>query len=524
MKNRILFFLIVLLGLTPTLALAAPNMGVLDQIVQTFKSTSQGWVPGLKAYATALFWILVSIDFAWHAINQALKGEEFRDLIGGLFRKVMSYGFFYYVLLQADTWMPAILNSFVQASSSVGGVPANTGPSTVIGMGFDAADAISRKIDSLGLTDIGVIIVLGWVMIVVVLAYAVAAGQLLVTMVETYIASSAAVLLLGFGGSKWTLDYVQKVLGYIMGAGIKLFVLFLIIGVGKPLVDQCMATFASMPTMQISDALGPMAVAMVFTFLCFQVPSLAAALLSGSPSMTLGSMMATAATTAAGGVAAGATAIGGGLGALHQATGAGQAIGAASGLASAQMAAGQTSTLGSILGTPGQAAGNLMTEAKNSIKGAAANAGANTVGGRMAESMTAQKQSLQANQVAESPAAPPSPPDGGNPPGGNPPPGDGSSSPGDGVAPGPSTSEAATSSPTSAPASDSPSPAAASAPTGSGGGATSGSTGGGGGGAGSGSPKTLTDRINDLRNAKPMNTVQDAASASAPRVDINHAE
>lgn len=404
----------------PGLAFAAstPSTGTLDQIVQAFATTSAGWVPKLEYYANGIFWILVAIDFSWHTINLALAGEDFNGMVGGLLKKVMAYGFFYFVLEKADTWMPAVINSFAQIGGQVTGNN-NLSPSSVMDQGFAAVGAIQNQIAQLSVFTNGpAIITLGWVEIFIVLAYAVCSGQLLVTLVEAHLAGTAAIILLGFGGSRWTLDYVQKTLGYIMGAGIKLFVIYLIIGTGMPLIDSYVSTYnASGGTSPFSQSLGLMMVAMVFMFLCFQVPSLAAAMLSGGPSMTLGSMMATGATTLAAGAGAvgmaGATA----YGAAQSAAGLKQAVGAASSLANTQNA---------INPGTGSVAGNLASSAGQQLKqylGFGSNAGQGTFGGNMANSMNAQNQALNmGTQPVTPPGSNPPPPDNGGGNGGNNPP------------------------------------------------------------------------------------------------------
>ena len=52
------------------------------------------------------------------------------------------------------------------------------------------------------------------------IAFVVAAGQLLVALIESYFVISAAIIFLGFGGSRWTQDFVQKYLGYAIAIGV----------------------------------------------------------------------------------------------------------------------------------------------------------------------------------------------------------------------------------------------------------------------------------------------------------------
>ena len=510
MHTRLLKFLVVLAAimLIPASAYAGVETGSLDQIVKTFHDVSAGWVPKLKVYASSLFWLLVGLDFAWHTINQALQGDEFNGMIGGLMKKIMAYGFFYFVLMQADTWMPAIIGSFSTIGQTVGGGLA-TGPSTVMDQGFAAVGAIQGVLDQYNmLTSAPTVIVLGIVMIVVLAAYAVCAGQLLVTLVESYLAGSASIIMLGMGGSRWTLDYVQKVLGYTIGAGIKLFVMYLVIGIGLPMVDSYIHVYqASGGQGGVAQALGLLMMALILMFLSFQVPALASAVLTGSVSMTLGSMMSTMATAGAAGLAAAGTTGSTVLGAGSGAAGLSSAVGAASALAGA----------GS-----GSMAGNLLSSAAQEVGKKFQGASSGSFGGGMAANMGAAQQAFTMNNAAGSvppagnvpgavPPAPPAPP---APPSGPAAPDTGataastaSSAPATPVAP----ADAAASSAPAAPASNAPSAPASPAPA-----AANAQQSGT-------QPRTVADMLGEMQQATPGAQINDAASATAPNISINHA-
>ena len=72
----------------------------------------------------------------------------------------------------------------------------------------------------------------------VVFGFGIIAAQLLLTNVESYIVVGGGVLLLGFAGSRWTTDIASRYLSYAVAIGIKLFSLYLIIGIGNSLAGQ----------------------------------------------------------------------------------------------------------------------------------------------------------------------------------------------------------------------------------------------------------------------------------------------
>src|SRR6202011_6063043 len=79
----------------------------------------------------------------------------------------------------------------------------------------------------------------------VVIAFAIIAGQLLITLIESYIVIGAGVFMLGFTGSRWTLVFGEKYVGYAVSVGIKLFMLELIVGLGYALGQQWSALFGN---------------------------------------------------------------------------------------------------------------------------------------------------------------------------------------------------------------------------------------------------------------------------------------
>ncbi len=80
--------------------------------------------------------------------------------------------------------------------------------------------------------------------LIVVVAFATIAAQLPVAR-ESFIVMGAGILLIGFSGSRWTKFFTERYLSYVASVGVKLFVLYLIMGAGVsiaarwvPVMDQ----------------------------------------------------------------------------------------------------------------------------------------------------------------------------------------------------------------------------------------------------------------------------------------------
>ncbi len=308
-----------------------PSIHILDRVDATFKPLQDTWYTAIRAYAEVLFWLLVLVDFGWSAIIYVLEKNDITEIITSFTKKIFSIGFFWGLLKLSDTWVPAIINSFRQIGTSVGNVSSVT-PDGIVSTGFELAKGAFMLLKGLGVIDvISVVFPITFIAILVFLAFLFVAAQLLVTLIESYIAVGAGVILLGFGGSRWTTDFATKYLQYAVGTGLKLMILYLIVGSGQTLFDSMVLDTENL----MASCLAAMGSAVTYAFLAIQVPQIASSMMSGSPSLTAGAMAgaaiqlgAAAAGAAAATGAATRSATTGGTKAAAGATGLANALGA----------------------------------------------------------------------------------------------------------------------------------------------------------------------------------------------------
>jgi type IV secretion system protein TrbL len=322
-----LLFFLALLPITaladsaPVCVPGAGQGGILTGLAHQFSGTTQPWMTTALHYAQGLFFALVAIEIAWSAITYVLQKDSLPDFVASLLLKILGVGFFFIVLQPqyGPVWIGDIISSFSQAGSAISGqVQLTPGdPSSVFNCGTDIANAMLESTsENQGMTlgnllpMIEIVLTSMICALGVVLAFAIIAGQLLITLVESYIVIGAGVFMLGFTGSRWTLVFGEKYVGYAVSIGIKLFMLELIVGLGFDLGQQWGSLFANgiAPPETYIEVVGA---ALVFGFLAWQIPSLAASLMNGAPRMTLGSFVSTAGAVAVGGVI-----VGSGVGAL----------------------------------------------------------------------------------------------------------------------------------------------------------------------------------------------------------------
>ncbi|MFC3110927.1 P-type conjugative transfer protein TrbL [Undibacterium arcticum] len=361
-------FILVVLGSASieSLAQASTTFNVLNPVRDSYAQFQNTWYTSIRATAERLFWILVSVDFAWSGVIYVLEKNDIAEIVISNVKKILTIGFFYSLLKFSNTWIPAIIDSFTKIGQTAGNVSASTAsPDGLAGTGFELAMAAFKAIHDLGMLDsLAVIFPVTMVAIIILLSFLFVAAQLLVTQIESFLAIGAGVILLGFGGSRWTTDFATKYLQYAVGTGIKLMLLYLVVGVGQTITQQLYID----PNQLIDSCLKCMGVALVFGYLAIQIPAMASAMMSGSPSMTAGALAGAALTMGAAAAGAGGAAVAGGKaaqggagGAMAGAAGLSKALGA--GMSSA-MDVGKTGMAGAM-----HAAGQVANEAVGMAKG-----------------------------------------------------------------------------------------------------------------------------------------------------------
>jgi type IV secretion system protein TrbL len=279
-----------------------------------YKGLEGQWISKLLGAAQRLFVLLAGIEVIWSFTLLALEKADFQLLTATIIRKIMWIGIFYALLLYGVTpdgggWIPAILNSFQllgQTASAVGPL----GPSAIVGFGVNTSvDLLSAASDAGFLTDMGTALTLVFCAVVIFIAYLAVAIQFVVALVESYLVIGGGVILLGFGGSRWTAPYVERYLAYSVSVGLKILILYLLVGAGMTL-SQGWAQVA----LGIGNSAEPArtgfdlaAAAVMFLAVCWMSPKLASAILGGASVLTGGDLAAVGVGLAAGTAAAAMT-------------------------------------------------------------------------------------------------------------------------------------------------------------------------------------------------------------------------
>jgi type IV secretion system protein TrbL len=336
---------------------------------QQIEQAANAWIPTIMQEASFLFYVLATLDFAWGA-PQLLREHDFNGLFLSLIKKLLVISFFYAVLINGQTWIPAIVNSFAQLGANAAGVSVAQNPSDIMAQGIQIASDLFTKISATSLlTEPGGAITTTLAACIVLASYIIITLHYVVTKLEAIIVMSAGYIFLGFGGSRWTSPYFERYISLAVSTGVRLMLIYLMLGVFKTISNNWIATMngytADQPITQIFPTLMSM---LLFAFASWMIPKMAASIASG----TLGSGAA-------------------------DLVGMGAEIGKAAALGAATVA------VVAATGGAGAVAGGALaaTETAGAMGGAEAASGAASAAGGVGEA---------AAETAGSPSSPPAPP------------------------------------------------------------------------------------------------------------------
>ena len=280
-------------------------------------------------------------------------------------RKILVIGFFTYLIFNFPQFMKMVIDSMIKAGLVAGGgnfsLSNFLNPSDMVDHGIRISNHILENLPVSSFFS-GKAAVMGLCALAIVVSFIVIAIQIIKTFIEFYMLSVVGVLLLPFGVFRHTAFLAEKTFGMMVGFAVKLLVLSFIVSLIDPVVSTLDVTDPN-KELEWASIVVTMCVAILIAILAWNIPAVAAAMLTGGPSLTAG--------TAIAGTMAGAMGVAaGGMAALSAARTAGSAmVGATKAAAGVSTAA----TMGAATAATGGA--GVVGQAGAALKGAASYAG-----------------------------------------------------------------------------------------------------------------------------------------------------
>ena len=275
------------------------------------------WDSGRAAATSAaatLFALLAAIEVTWTAIVMTLEKTDMQAWVATVIKKMMGIGIFWALLKYGATWLPAIVNSFIRIGQN-GSNQTALNPSSILVEGLNISGKLFSTAGQMGLSfDFGTAICLAFAGIGIFLSFAIVCVHFVMAMVESYIVLGAGYIFLGFGGSRWTSSYVERYIGLAVNVGVRLMVLYLLIGLGQTFATQWETRAASIQytSAGVQTAFGLLGSTLIYAAVCWTAPKLVGSIMGGSPSLTGGDLIATGVAAAAAGLTAAAALASGG--------------------------------------------------------------------------------------------------------------------------------------------------------------------------------------------------------------------
>ena len=270
----------------PALAQAPAEQPVLDGIATQYRDASRLWRPRLIPVAQRLFMLLASIEFALSGMIWALRRDSLDDIAAKFLLKFTLVAFLLALITSFTYWIPPIVNGFAAAGERAIGAGGTVSPSGVIDIGRETSLSILEALDAGVMLSNPAMAVYGAIAaLIVALAYTAIAAQLVLVLVESYVVLGGGVLFLGFSAFRGTATFAENLIAYTFGVGIKIFLLYLIVGLGTqiarswiPLIESSTFFGPASPLLQVVGG------SIIFAVLSIRVPNAVASRLSGSSS------------------------------------------------------------------------------------------------------------------------------------------------------------------------------------------------------------------------------------------------
>ncbi len=270
------------------------NSSLIQALLGDLSTASSTWYDGVFPYARQIFFTLVGFQLLWTSITFALGKRQGDEFISMLFIMVIDVGFFYSLMLHPE-WVIDIINSFRTIGSESAGV-ARLSPDAVVDTGLRLASAIIKTVSITGLIDFGAAILVSALVAVSVLgSFAFIAARMVLILAEIFFAVNISPILLAFSGLSATKYIATQYIGYVIGAGIQLLVMYLLIGAGLDIATTWADMIIEHGSKDVNAFMLVGIASALYSVLVWNLPKLIGGLSAGAPQLSSGGYSSTAA-------------------------------------------------------------------------------------------------------------------------------------------------------------------------------------------------------------------------------------
>jgi type IV secretion system protein TrbL len=287
----------------------------LDTLTTQFYNAGVSYSAAIQPYALKLFFALFLIDIIVTWIQYTAEGQiDPSFFLGRLIKHILSGGFVYLMIVNGFSWMYLVIQSFSRIGAAISGLPALS-PQSVLQVGINMTDTLINSPTTSGIvSSLELALVEGFCALAVGTAFLIVAVELLLTLVKAYLTTGLGVILLAFGGNRYTASASEGYFTNVIRVGVKLLFFYAVLAIAMQMVAQWQADLAAackpvataLPliasyyvppssimttvcsgTIPLSNMLYYAALAAVFAVVSVAVPSMAAELVGGTAGLAL---------------------------------------------------------------------------------------------------------------------------------------------------------------------------------------------------------------------------------------------
>ena len=270
------------------------NSTLIQALLGELSQASSTWYDTLLPYARTIFFTLVGFQLLWSTITFALGKRQGDEFISMLFIMVIDVGFFFALMLHPD-WVLDIINSFRTMGRQASHIE-RLSPDAIIDTGLRLASAIVWTVSNTGLFGFAMAVLLSaFIALAVLASFAFIAARMVLIIAEIFFAVNISPMLLAFSGLSATRYVATQYIGFVIGAGIQLLVMYLLIGAGLDIAARWAEVIFQSGSIDINAFMLVGLASALYAVLVWNLPKLIGGLASGAPQMSSGGIAAAAA-------------------------------------------------------------------------------------------------------------------------------------------------------------------------------------------------------------------------------------
>jgi type IV secretion system protein TrbL len=213
-----------------------------NQITKQFLESMMHFSNILAGGALHLAYILATLTLVISVLVMLMQGEDLNKMFSKLLQTVFLFGFFFGLIANSGTWIPAIFNSFMSLGGKSAGLD-SLSPNSVFEVGLNIAGKMFAMVSDLGIMHLPTALIAVICGFFVFIIYCFIAAEVVVNLVKSYALIAVAPIVFALGNSDFTRSTVMNYVKKVIGLGIHLMMLYVIVGVGVQLGDKWVTAF-----------------------------------------------------------------------------------------------------------------------------------------------------------------------------------------------------------------------------------------------------------------------------------------